>query len=163
MFPKLSRAGNAWVPIQKPVWWLAFLSQKGILLARHFGWIAFWIKTGYGTLVITPAVFPCWRPVCLCCWSEFRLWAAGDGGGRLAGAHHPPLAAPGRGGRVAAPETDGQEQGVWVRHHRDPIYIEMTRLCWSTWYRGNSMEEIKQTLWGSWWTWQVWVLSFYER
>ena len=36
----------------------------------------------------------------------------------------------------------------------------MTRLCWSTWFRGNSMEEIKQTLWGSWWTWHIWNLSF---
>ena len=25
------------------------------------------------------------------------------------------------------------------------------------------MEEMKQTLWGSWWTWHVWILSFYER
>ena len=23
--------------------------------------------------------------------------------------------------------------------------------------------EIKQLLWGSWWTWQVWILSFYGR
>ena len=47
----------------------------------------------------------------------------------------------------------------WLQH-RDLIYIEMTNLCWSTWFCGNSMEEITQTLWGSGWMWQVWYLFF---
>ena len=44
---KLSRAGDANDPIQKPGHGLAFLLPREILLFVHFGRTVFWIKMGW--------------------------------------------------------------------------------------------------------------------